>query len=316
MPSKEGTDVYRLILILTVVTCAHGLKGDETSTSVDALAIPELQQLLDAYTVSLTSKEVSALNRFAESVKGQEEQKLVDQLLKIKDARVSLETVVDLAKSDSSGFLRNEFAQSEDPLVRFGMNYELAKAGNLVGGEALFALLNDRTMDVQLQRALKTYFGILGIKSDTKDATQILALLSPRDAVNLIGKQAPEFKVETSSGKSVSLSNLRGKVVLLHFWATWCEPCMAQMPELKIELENYPSEKFVSVFVSLDLDKTAFREAIDKLRLPGHQILSANGINGGITRAYSTRSVPFDVVIDESGIVRSYSSRDISKFVR
>ena len=88
------------------------------------------------------------------------------------------------------------------------------------------------------------------------------------------------------------------------------------MPELKAELDKYPSEKFVPVFVSLDVDETSFRKAVAELELPGHQVLSEAGLNGGIARAYGIRGAPIDVVIDDSGIVRSYSSRDIPQVVQ
>lgn len=207
-----------MVWTLTVVTCARGLNGDETSTSVKPMTVPELQKFLDEYTVSLTSGEISAVNRFADSVNEQKQQEIAGQVLKAKDSQVAVDAVVALVRSDSSGFLRTEFAKSEDALVRFLMNYELAKAG----GEVRFSMLSDRSIDIQRRRALEVYFGMFGIKSDTKDAAEIMALVLPRDAVNLVGKQAPQFTVKASSGKTVSLSDLRGKVVLLHFWATWC----------------------------------------------------------------------------------------------
>ena len=307
----------RLVLAgVITATCARGLVAEETSPPVEPLTVADLQKFLDAYTLSLTPGEVSAVTRFAETARLEgKQQKLIDQLLNARDSR-AMEALVQLAKSDTSGFLRNEFAKSKDALVRFIMNVELAKAGNLAGGKALLELLHDRSTDIQLQRALRAYFGIFGVKPDTKDAAEIMAILKPRDAVNLIGKQAPQFTVKTKSGQTVSLSDLRGKVVLLHFWATWCGPCMEQMPELKAALDKYPGEKLVPVFVSLDFDESSFRKAVDQLGLPGHQVLSEAGTNGGIIRrAYGIRSAPFDVVIDESGIVRSYSIRDVSRLV-
>ena len=115
-----------------------------------------------------------------------------------------------------------------------------------------------------------------------------------------LGNAAPAFTIQDSDRK-VSLSDYRGKVVLLNFWATWCPPCIAEMPSL-IELQKKLKDKDVVILgVSIDADEAAY-----------HKFLKEYGVNFVTVRdedkktptLYGTFGWPETYVIDRQGVVR------------
>ncbi|MFH1017326.1 MAG: TlpA disulfide reductase family protein [Pseudomonadota bacterium] len=117
------------------------------------------------------------------------------------------------------------------------------------------------------------------------------------------GDCAPDFTLKTLDGKTLSLSRFRGKVVFLNFWATWCEPCAAEvatMDELNRALRGSP---FVMLSVSMDDDGVKsvdpFLRKNLKGQLPSHAVLLDS--NQKVSSAYGTFKVPETYVIDKAG---------------
>lgn len=116
------------------------------------------------------------------------------------------------------------------------------------------------------------------------------------------GFHAPDLTLESTQGESFTLSSLRGKPVILNFWASWCPPCRAEMPTLQALYERYGGE-----FVLLGIN------ASTQDRLPGaYQLITEMNLtfpilldtNGTTTSAYRIFSLPTTVFIDREGIIR------------
>ncbi|MCC7493857.1 MAG: TlpA family protein disulfide reductase [Fimbriimonadaceae bacterium] len=119
-----------------------------------------------------------------------------------------------------------------------------------------------------------------------------------------VGQPAPAFALKSVDGqRSVKLADLRGKVVLLDFWATWCGPCQKLQPALAAVAAKY-GEKLALVMVS---DETAavVGPAVKERRLPGLQLLDPEGLTG---RKYSVESLPTTFLIDRAGVLRQVHS--------
>ena len=111
---------------------------------------------------------------------------------------------------------------------------------------------------------------------------------------------APEFSVTTLQGEHIALEDLRGRVVLLDFWATWCKPCLMATPGLVRLQRKYADAPFTIVGVSLDRNRDAWRDYIEKEKMEWPQYLD----NGRIAGLFKVRPIPTYIVIDHEGAVR------------
>ena len=120
-----------------------------------------------------------------------------------------------------------------------------------------------------------------------------------------IGKPAIDFQVTDSKGQEVSLKKFRGQVVLLDFWATWCVPCIAEMPHLKEIYDKYKDQNFEIVGISLDQTQTALDSYIEEQNITWTQFLDS----GAVAKMYNVTSIPATFLIDGEGIVREVELR-------
>jgi peroxiredoxin len=116
-----------------------------------------------------------------------------------------------------------------------------------------------------------------------------------------VGKKAISFTLNDQYGKPVSLSVLKGKYVLLDFWASWCVPCRMQTPDLKKVYENFHTGNFEILAVSIDKDTVAWKKAIKDDALPWLQVCDITGNRAKIP--YQIQAVPQNYLIDPSGMI-------------
>jgi len=114
-----------------------------------------------------------------------------------------------------------------------------------------------------------------------------------------IGSEAPDFTVKDDA-RAVSLHELKGKIVILNFWATWCPPCVEEMPSL-VALQAKMKDQVTVLAVSVDVDEGAYKKFIKD---HGVNLLTVRDPDQKSNTLYGTFKYPETYVIDRNGVVR------------
>ncbi len=133
--------------------------------------------------------------------------------------------------------------------------------------------------------------------------------VAERNVVKL-GEPAPNFRLRDLNGHSVALSDLRGKVVLLNFWATWCGPCRVEMPAMEELYRTFSRNDFEILAVSTDAQGASVTRPFQQENHLTFPILHDADYRVGLT--YGARSLPMTFMVDRQGIVRHqiFGARD------
>ena len=115
------------------------------------------------------------------------------------------------------------------------------------------------------------------------------------------GAQAPNFVLNTLAGETVSLSDLRGQVVVLNFWASWCPPCRAEMPAIQQVYDTYREQGLVVLAVNVREPDSQTAEFVAEMQLT-FPILTDH--DGSVFETYRVRSLPTTFFIDREGVIQ------------
>lgn len=116
-----------------------------------------------------------------------------------------------------------------------------------------------------------------------------------------IGQIAPDFTMNDTTGKPVSLSSFRGKYVLIDFWASWCGPCRAENPNVVKTYNEYKGKNFTILGVSLDKTKDAWEKAIKDDHLDWNQVSDLQYWDNAAAQLYGVQAIPANFLLDPQG---------------
>lgn len=130
-----------------------------------------------------------------------------------------------------------------------------------------------------------------------------------------VGKVAPDFTMNDINGNPVSLSQLKGKVLLVDFWAAWCGPCRDENPNVVDAYTKYKDKGFDVLGVSLDRDKEAWKKAIADDKLSWTQVSDLLYWQNAAAKLYAISSIPSNVLLDKDGVIiaRNLRGEDLQK---
>lgn len=126
---------------------------------------------------------------------------------------------------------------------------------------------------------------------------------------------APNFTLKSNSGKNIKLSELRGQVVLLNFWASWCGPCRTEMPLLVKIHDKYKGMGFTILGVNVEEDTAPAKSIITKTKISFPVLFD---VTNSVSKLYNVSAMPSTVLIDRDGNMRylheGYKSGDEEKY--
>ena len=140
-----------------------------------------------------------------------------------------------------------------------------------------------------------------------KNADQILEGMKQQAAAKEIqrglatGAKFPDFDEKDLTGKSISVANFKGKVVLIDFWATWCAPCVGELPNVIKTYEKNHDKGFEIIGVSLDQDEEKVKSFTKDRNMPWPQYFDGKGWSNKLAQQYGIQSIPATFLLDGEG---------------
>ncbi len=125
------------------------------------------------------------------------------------------------------------------------------------------------------------------------------------------GQAAPEFRLKDAEDKPVSLSSLKGKVVLIDFWASWCGPCRESIPGVIKLYNKFHAAGFEVLGVSLDDNKAKWLKAVKKFHINYLQVNDPGGWQSAVAALYGVDAIPATFLLDKSGKIVAIDEEDL-----
>lgn len=208
---------------------------------------------------------------------------VVDSQVKIKEVVQKYQSAFDATDNYLTARMKDEIKQNKDELFTLMFIDMFPREQNAALHNEVFTALHSKYPDHPI---VKERWNIMN---------------SPASKVN-IGAIAPELEFPNPDGKMLKLSDLRGKVVLIDFWASWCGPCRKENPNVTNIYRKYHDKGFEIFSVSLDSDAASWKRAIetDKLVWPNH-VSDLKKWQSQAAAIYNVRSIPSTFLLDKEG---------------
>ena len=224
------------------------------------------------------------------------------------DATNELKTLVEKIRADIADGKTNQNDLTAD-LKQFDVllaEHQGEKTDAVAGIMYMKAMLYDQVLHDPAKAAAL----VKQIKNDFQ-GTEFVAALEKREAEQMaaekmravlsIGTTFPDFNEKDLAGKPLSIANAKGKVVLVDFWATWCGPCRAELPNVLAAYRKYHDQGFEIIGISLDQDQAKLAEFTKSMYMTWPQFFDGKGWQNKLAVKYGIESIPATFLLDGEG---------------
>lgn len=189
-----------------------------------------------------------------------------------------------------------ELSKVKQEMVEFILKFAMDNTSSLAG----FYAINSLSPSDYEQEMLAYADKIKSNFNKNQAVTDFLVRMAKLRAVQ-VGQAAPDFTMATIDGKTIKLSSLRGKYVMLDFWASWCQPCRMENPNVLRVFNKYKNRSFTILGVSLDKDPVAWKQAVAQDGLNWAQASELKDFESPTVRAYQVEAIPASFILDPAG---------------
>lgn len=203
--------------------------------------------------------------------------------------------------------LQEEMGELQEEYKNFELNYIKNNPNGLISALLVDRALASRQLTAEEIRAL--YDGLSPEIKETKAAKGVLERLTEFEKKaetaksTDIGAVAPEFSAPDPDGNQIALSDVKGKLTLIDFWAAWCKPCRAENPNVVSVYNKYHDKGLNIIGVSLDRKADDWKKAISADNLNWNQVSNVAYFNDPVAKLYNVDAIPAAFLLDENGVI-------------
>jgi thiol-disulfide isomerase/thioredoxin len=195
------------------------------------------------------------------------------------------------------------YSRAHDELSKALAAYKSFPDALLLDGKSLAQLHQDDAAKAQFEQYLKI------VPQDGPDRQRALRYIARPELAR--SRMVPPFAVTTIDGNHVTMDDLQGKVVLIDFWATWCEPCREALPHIRNIAKKFQGQPLVILSVSLDGDEEKWKDFIAKNEMTWLQYRDG-GFGGSIAKMFGVSAIPHTFTVDADGVLQDEHIGDAS----
>ncbi|MCQ4875417.1 TlpA disulfide reductase family protein [Butyricimonas paravirosa] len=274
-----------------------------------SMSIPTIYFFIDSPKITIEA-ELKNEQIKVKSLKGSPGRKESDRIMASLSSAPRVEKIYDTYNKAFHEY--NEVSQTPENMEKLKAASQALDALQKQRRNEIFSLLPQYTTSMPFAVIISSYFGVDNVDEAEKVWEQFdpsirhcyalkrLEDLIQRSKSCAIGHEAPDFELATPTGEKIKLSSLRGKYVLVDFWASWCGPCRKEIPNIKKVYAEFKDKGLEVVGVSIDNSDKAWKKALEEEKLDYLQLGDPKNIT---SKLYNYNGIPFIILISPEGII-------------